>query len=131
MLAVLPCQVEHTEGEDGNDHGENPALEIDTSISSEHKLEASEVQKIHDLYEGIQDKSVPVSDIAESKELIKLQECLLKYKTFLAEKSLTAKLWLQYIECVETLKLFIQAERTEDWNLHLIAVEEMLNLLVT
>ncbi len=32
MLAVLPCQVEHTDGEDGNDHGENPTPEIHTSI---------------------------------------------------------------------------------------------------
>ena len=101
---------------------------MDTSISSEHKLDAGEVQKIYDLYEGIQDKSVPVSNIAGYKELIKLDQCLLKYKAFLAEKSRTAKLWLQYIECVEILKLFIRAERTGNWNLHLIAVEKMLNL---
>ena len=37
-------------------------------------------------------------------------------------------LWLQYLEYVDTLKLFIQAERTGNWNLHLIAVEKMLNL---
>lgn len=141
MLAVLPCReekdnhslVEHSEGEgeDGNDYGtsgENPTLEVDPSISSEHKLDAGEVQKIHDLYEGIQDNSMLVSDISESKELIKLDEYLLKYKAFLAEKSRTAKLWLQYIEYVETLKLFIRAERTGNWNLHLVAVEEMLNL---
>ena len=42
----------------------------------------------------------------------------------------TAKLWLwlAYIEYVETLKLFICAERTGDWNLHLIALGKMLNL---
>ena len=100
MLPIFSCEqekanhnlVEHTEGEDGNDHetpGESPTTEIDTSISLEHKLDAVEVQKIHDLYEGIQDKS-PVSDIAESKELIKLEKCLLKYKAFLAEKSRTS-----------------------------------------
>lgn len=37
-------------------------------------------------------------------------------------------MWLQYLEYVDTLKLFIQAERTGNWNLHLIAVEKMLNL---
>ena len=94
MLAVLPCQeekanhslVEHTEGEDGNNHGtsgESPTPEIDTSISSEHMLDAGKAQKTYDLYEGIQDEYLPVSDIAESKELIKLEECLLKYKAFL------------------------------------------------
>ena len=53
---------------------------------------------------------------------------LLKYKGSLAKTSRTAKLWLQYIEYVEAVKLFIQAERTENWNLHLIAVEKMMNL---
>ena len=57
-----------------------------------------------------------------------MEECVGNYKAFLAEKSRTAKLWLKYIEYVEVLKLFIQAERTGNWNLHLIAVEQMLNL---
>ena len=64
-----------------------------------------------------------------SNELIKLHNCLLKYKGSLAKTSRTAKLWLQYIECVETVKLFIRAERTENWNLHLIAFGNMMNLL--
>lgn len=58
-----------------------------------------------------------------------MEECILRHKAFLAEKSRTAKLWLQYIEYIETLKLFIQAERTGNWNLHLLQVEKMLNLL--
>ena len=64
------------------------------------------------------------------KELIKLEECLLKYKGFLAGKSRTAaaKLWLLYVEYVEILTLFIGAEGTENWSQHLIAVDEMLNL---
>ena len=53
---------------------------------------------------------------------------MVKYKALLAEKSPTAKLWLQYIEYIETLKLFIQAERTGDWNLHLVSVSKMINL---
>jgi len=50
---------------------------------------------------------MPVFDVAESQELIKLQNCLLKYKALLVEKSPTPKLWLQYLEYIETLKLFI------------------------
>ena len=59
---------------------------------------------------------------------MKLEESLLKYKALLAEGSPTAKLWLQYIEYVETLKMFIRAERTGNWCLHLVAVGKMLNL---
>ena len=35
---------------------------------------------------------------------------------------------MQYIEYVETVKLFIRAERTGNWNLHLIGVGKMMNL---
>ena len=63
-----------------------------------------------------------------SNELMKLHNCLLKYKGSLAEASRTSKLWLQYSEYVETVKLFIRAERTGNWNLHLIAVGKMMNL---
>ena len=100
----------------------------DNEIDLQDKLDITEVEKIHSLYEGVEDKTIPVSEISESQELIKLQDCLLKYKALLTEKSPTAKLWLQYIEYIETLKLFIRAERTRDWNLHLVSVSRMINL---
>ncbi len=53
------------------------------------KLDATEVEKICDLYEGVMSKS---TDVAKSEELRKLEECLFKYKALLAEKSPTAKL---------------------------------------
>ncbi|XP_065911780.1 uncharacterized protein [Dysidea avara] len=132
MLVVLPYQeelVEHNEGEDTNDceaYDDDPISDKMDVI--EDKLSVDDVKNIYDLYEGIQLQSIAIADIAESKELLKLEGCLLKYKLFLAEKSRTAKLWLQYIEYVETLKLFVLAERTGNWNLHLIATEQMLNL---
>ena len=48
----------------------------------------------------------------------------------LRDRSRTAKLWLAYIEYVDTIKLLICAETTRDWNLHLLAVGKMLNLFV-
>jgi len=77
------------------------------------------------------DRNLPISSIAESNELIKLETYLLKYKALLARRSPTAKLWLQYIEYIETLKVFIRAERLGNWNLHLIAVVISLLPLVT
>ena len=50
------------------------------------------------------------------------------YKARLVENSPTAKLWLQYIEYIETLKLFIRAEQTGGWNLHLVLISRMINL---
>ena len=49
-------------------------------------------------------------------------------KQELAEKSRTAKLWIAYMDYVEVVKLFTRAERTGDWNTHLIAVNSTLNL---
>ena len=59
---------------------------------------------------------------------MKLKKLLHRYKELLAEKSPTARLWLQYLEYIETLKIFIRAERIRDWNLHLIAIGKMFNL---
>jgi len=106
MSAVLPCQEEKilVEGERGID------CEYNCNNSKTHSmpylgdnLNVDDVQAISDLYDAIPAKCLPISDIAESKEMLKLEECLLKYKSFLAEKSRTAKLWLQYVEHVGTL----------------------------
>ena len=134
MNAVIP-QAQNEDDDQGTS-SDMLVAEMDTSTAGgevmnsdlEDKLEVSEVEKVCELFQGIQNKSMPLSDIANSKELMKLESCLLKYKALLAEKSQTAKLWLQYIKYVETLKLFIRAERTGNWNLHLVAVGEMMNL---
>ena len=72
-------------------------IEMSADEADMDKLDTAEVEKISSLYEGIEDKATPVSDVAESQELIRLQNCLVKYKALLIEKSPTAKLWLQYI----------------------------------
>jgi len=59
---------------------------------------------------------------------VKLDLAFCELKTALAAQSRTAKLWIQYIYYIDTLKLVIRAERTGDWNLHLIGVSKMLNL---
>ena len=69
--------------------------ETDVNVDEVDRLDATDAEKIHDLYEGIVGKSIPVYDVANSKELIKLEKCLLKYKALLVKKSRTAKLWLQ------------------------------------
>lgn len=43
--------------------------------------------------------------------------------------SRTAKLCVQYLCYVEILKLFIRAERTGNWSLHLEAFNQVINIL--
>lgn len=115
-----------------NEDEENMDMEIVgpefEACAAEIKLNDEEVEQIRKLYEGVRKKRISVSEIAESVELKKMDYCLMKYKKRLNDTSPTAKLWLQYIEYIETMKLFIRAERTGDWNLHLVAVTKMLNI---
>jgi hypothetical protein len=38
----------------------------------------------------------------------------------------TAKLWIQYMDMINIMKMFIKAERTGDWQLYLYSLEKML-----
>ena len=105
----------------------NEATDVDITMrtdgSSDDQLSVGEIEKIHSLFDSVSSKTVPFTSVYTSEELIKLEKLLHRYKEFLAEKSPTARLWLQYLEYVNTLKIFIRAERIGDWNLHLIAIK--------
>ena len=110
----------------------NEATDVDIAMrtdgSRDDQLSVGEIEKIHSLFDSVSSKTVPFTSVYTSEELIKLEKLLHRYQEFLAEKSPTARLWLQYLEYVNTLKIFIRAERIGDWNLHLIAINKMLNL---
>lgn len=92
------------------------------------KLEQSDVNEINELYEKLRAREISSIEISNYPALVKIQRALDTLMHELRDRSRTAKLWLAYIEYVDTLKLFIRAERTGDWNLHLVAVGKMLKL---
>ena len=53
---------------------------------------------------------------------MKLKASLNTLTDVLASQLCTAKLWVQYLSYIQTIKTLIRAERTGDWNLHLVAV---------
>ena len=63
-----------------------------------------------------------------SPALLKLKNILEEIKCEQKKCSITAKLWLTYMDYIYTLKLFVSAERVGNWNMHFIAVGRMLNL---
>ena len=75
----------------------------------------------------LRNREIHAVDINQSPALLKLKELIDSLMNDLRSKSRTAKLWLAHIDCINTLKLFIFAERTGDWNTHLVAVGRMLN----
>ena len=67
-------------------------------------------------------------DLLCNPVLSKLQEGIQNVSSHLLEQSRTARLWLHYMKCVQTMRLFLLAERTCNWHLHLHCVKDMLNL---
>lgn len=92
------------------------------------KLDQSDVDEINDLYNKLQAYEINTDDIVKSSTPMKLQIVLDTLMHELRTKSRTAKLWLAYIRYIDMLKLFIYAERTGNWNLHLVEVGWMLDL---
>ncbi len=125
VFALIPCESDESSPDDvvnsTQTDGEENAEDVEI-------LTSDVVKKIYEVYKGIFEGSMLVSEVAELDEVLKFEQCLEKYKALLARQSPTAKLWLHYIEYRETLKLFIRAERTGNWSLHLVAVTRMLNL---
>jgi len=58
---------------------------------------------------------------------MKLERNLKEFRANLAVKSQAAKLWFQYFDYVQGIKLFIYGKRTRNWELHLVAVRKINN----
>ena len=99
-------------------------VEAENRIPSEANVPATAIYNNNDFVEGIADEE----DVLKSVTLEKVNTTIQTYKDELAAKSRTAKLWIQYIDYINIIKIFIRAERTGNWNLHLTAVSQMLNL---
>lgn len=61
-----------------------------------------------------------------SENFGKLEKAVTMFAKSEAEKKPTFALWLNYIQMVEVLLLFLRATRENDWDLHLSAVRSML-----
>ena len=68
------------------------------------------------------------ANVRKSPHFIHISELLSELKTTLELLSRTSKLWIQYLRYVDVAKIFLYAERTSNWKLHLYAVSQMLNL---
>ena len=69
-----------------------------------------------------------LTELSENPMFQKIRDGLAQLKTTLRDKSRKAKLWLMYMDYVHLVKMFIFAERTCDWELHLFVLQKMLNL---
>ena len=84
------------------------------SDNSESDFNQEDRDCLMDFYHAVEEKQVGFSESRCSEALNKFIRHLVKET--LALRSRTAKLWLFYMDCVVTAKMFLRAERTGDWN---------------
>ena len=78
-----------------------------------------------DLYDRARSSTFSVEEVCSSEALVRLQSKVNGKKKTMTGR--TATLWLQYLEMVDILRVFLKAERTGNWRLHLQSVCEMLS----
>ena len=92
-------------------------------------LNECEVDQIESLCKNVLEGGAECVELVNSsEEIYKLRTIFEEYKEKLIKSSRTAKLWIQYLEYINILQLFIRAERTGNWNLHLVSIGKMINL---
>ena len=109
-----------------------PQLNNETASDSEEEsklITLKELEKIETLSENmIKEPEKAVEILEQSDELQKLNDLYDNLKNNLQQKSRTSKLWIQYMNYVYNLELFIFAERTGNWKLHIYEISKTINL---
>src|SRR6218665_1725628 len=93
-------------------------------------LTSDVINEVTVLYERLMDNSDEdaVNAVLSSEAVNTIDSVLRKFKAQLTSRSRTAKLWLQFMNNIETVRLFIRAERLSDWSMHQLATQRMLSL---
>ena len=80
------------------------------------------------MYQHLVQGEASLTDVNHNNCIIAISKIMENFKAELSSKSRTAKLWIQYLEYINIIKVFIRAERTGNWHAHLEAMRLMLNL---
>ena len=88
---------------------------------------AIDIDAIKNLYESVVSIK-QINAVSSSPALESLFNAIEEKKSILANKSRTAKLWINYIKYIQVCRNFIWASRTGDWHLHLHSASQMMNL---
>ena len=97
--------------------------ERSTNNSSNDSLNENTIEELHTLYDSlmkedsVDELNVPIID--------EIHEKISDLKVVMDQKR-TDKLWIQFMDFVSIVRMFICAERTGNWKLHLHASELML-----
>ena len=87
-----------------------------------------DLQEARALYDELINKKKSAEEISAADVLDRIKGYLQQQRDFMKDDR-TATLWLQYMDMIDILRMFIKAERTGNWRLHLQALSEMLPYL--
>jgi hypothetical protein len=112
----------------------------DSEQVGKYKLDASDVASLTSLHKQVLELKVWLTtdkdctdgamsqQSLQSSSLDKFQSNMAELRTNLSDQSRTSRLWILYMKYVELLKVFLMAERTSNWLLHLECLHGMLAL---
>jgi len=122
-------RMEDTDRENGDYLSDCQSVDaLLNAVPPQHAEKDAILDKLLNLYDDVVSGVVPVTDVCTSPELRLFADHLLAEKEHL-KNSRTANLWLQYMKMMDVLRMFLKAERTGNWKLHLQAMYDMLPYL--
>ena len=85
------------------------------------------LDQVDDTWYDLLHESIALEDAISTKEVFQVAHILEQEIEKARKLGRTAKLWIQHFDHVITLLRFIWAERTGDWDLHIMSVRAMLH----
>ena len=89
-------------------------------------MDERQKEQVVDAYQAFVSKGQSKDDILNTVAVNGVDKAFKNIFSAMAVKGRTSKLWLQYLRQVELVRMFVRAERSDDWKLHLHCVKEML-----
>ena len=96
-------------------------------LSAPGVLDQVDAVTIHRTWYDFIHENIALEDALSTKEVFKVAHILEQEIEKARKLGRTAKVWIQHFDHVITLLRFIRAERTGDWDLHIMSVREMLH----
>ena len=95
-------------------------------LSTPDCLSGIKIDKARMVHEMLLNHSSSPESLLTERVTTQVSQIVEDLQVELSQSSRTGKLWIQYLNMVKLLLLFIRAERTGDWELHLLCVSRMI-----
>lgn len=102
---------------------------LTTLLFDSFPLDENMIEECKLCYQALFESTRSVDDMQDSEVLKKLFDAVTGRLNQYMSSGRTQKLWVQYLKMIAVITLFVRAERSGDWNLHIYSVQLMLPYL--